>query len=129
MAAQGSVSRVDFIPTKRRDRTTKQGRHYPHPDNEREARAIVSAYSGGMHEGAVGVVIDTYGKLPKSAPKSLDSEPNEHKPDADNTAKAILDALNGIAYHDDRSVTLLHVEKHDRTRRDCEYTEFEVFGR
>lgn len=33
------------------------------------------------------------------------------KPDCDNIAKIILDALNGTAYHDDAQVTSLHVEK------------------
>ena len=34
------------------------------------------------------------------------------KPDADNCGKAILDALNGIAYQDDRQVVILIVEKY-----------------
>ena len=33
------------------------------------------------------------------------------KPDADNISKCILDALNGIAYHDDAQVVSLEVEK------------------
>lgn len=33
------------------------------------------------------------------------------KPDADNIAKAVLDALNGIAFHDDKQVIRLIVEK------------------
>ena len=33
------------------------------------------------------------------------------KPDADNIAKAICDALNGIAYRDDAQITCLIVEK------------------
>lgn len=33
------------------------------------------------------------------------------KPDCDNIAKAILDALNGVAYDDDKQVVRLHVEK------------------
>lgn len=33
------------------------------------------------------------------------------KPDCDNIAKAILDALNGIAYDDDKQVVTLHIEK------------------
>ena len=37
------------------------------------------------------------------------------KPDADNIAKIILDALNGIAFSDDRNITDLKVRK--------EYTE------
>ncbi len=35
-----------------------------------------------------------------------------HKPDADNIAKIILDALNGIAYDDDGQVTELRVSKY-----------------
>lgn len=34
------------------------------------------------------------------------------KPDCDNIAKIILDALNGIAYHDDSQVVGLEVEKY-----------------
>lgn len=34
------------------------------------------------------------------------------KPDCDNIAKIILDALNGIAYHDDSQVIELSVSKH-----------------
>ena len=33
------------------------------------------------------------------------------KPDADNISKCILDALNGIAYHDDSQVTELEIRK------------------
>lgn len=35
----------------------------------------------------------------------------DKKPDCDNLAKIILDALNGIAYKDDSQVTLLHIVK------------------
>lgn len=34
-----------------------------------------------------------------------------HKPDCDNIAKAILDALNGMAYDDDASVVEVAVKK------------------
>ena len=33
------------------------------------------------------------------------------KPDADNVAKIVLDALNGVAYPDDRAIVALHVQK------------------
>ena len=33
------------------------------------------------------------------------------KPDADNIAKVVCDALNGLAWHDDSQVVMLHVEK------------------
>ena len=35
-----------------------------------------------------------------------------HKPDADNIAKAVLDALNGIAYYDDTQIVRLEVIKY-----------------
>ena len=35
----------------------------------------------------------------------------DKKPDCDNLAKIILDALNGIAYKDDSQVTVLHIVK------------------
>jgi len=35
----------------------------------------------------------------------------QHKPDADNVGKVVLDALNGKAYDDDNKITLLHIEK------------------
>lgn len=34
------------------------------------------------------------------------------KPDVDNVAKSVLDALNGVAYEDDTQVCNLHIEKH-----------------
>ena len=34
------------------------------------------------------------------------------KPDNDNIAKAVLDALNGIAYHDDAQIVSLSVDKY-----------------
>jgi Holliday junction resolvase RusA-like endonuclease len=39
------------------------------------------------------------------------SRPHTQKPDGDNIAKAIKDALNGTAYHDDAQVSDLHVRK------------------
>ena len=55
-------------------------------------------------------------QLPKSTPKRVLSEPDTHKPDADNIAKIVLDALNGVAWLDDAQVTSLTVVKLDRTR-------------
>lgn len=54
-------------------------------------------------------------------PKSTSKKKREHmlsgdilptkKPDIDNIAKCILDALNGVAYHDDTQVVLLTIRK------------------
>lgn len=61
------------------------------------------------------VLVYAYFTPPKSASKKKQNAmlgaPYMHKPDADNIAKAILDALNGIAYADDSAVVSLTVEK------------------
>lgn len=66
--------------------------------------------------GPIDVTIVTCRQLPKSTPKRVLSEPDTHKPDADNIAKIVLDALNGVAWLDDAQVTSLTVVKLDRTR-------------
>lgn len=57
--------------------------------------------------GAVAVVITAYLVRPKSSKRA---DPTI-KPDIDNIAKQILDALNGIAWKDDAQVVRLTVQK------------------
>ena len=64
----------------------------------------------------VRVCVETYRPIPKSRPKRVVTEPDTFKPDADNISKLVLDALNGIAWFDDRQVTKLSVIKHTRSR-------------
>ena len=45
----------------------------------------------------------------------LDGTPHIKRPDADNVAKAILDALNSHAYNDDSAIALLTVRKYQTT--------------
>ena len=68
-------------------------------------------------EGEISAVIAAYYSIPKSANKKkkelmLDGEirPTK-KPDCDNVAKIILDALNGIVYKDDSQIVDLTVHK------------------
>jgi Holliday junction resolvase RusA-like endonuclease len=42
---------------------------------------------------------------------ATDRQPCGKKPDMDNLAKVICDALNGVAYHDDAAVVFLQGEK------------------
>lgn len=57
--------------------------------------------------------------VPKSTSKkkaaAMDGTPHIKRPDADNVAKAILDALNGHAYNDDSAIALLTVRKYQTT--------------
>lgn len=74
--------------------------------------------------GELRVIIETYFKIPKNAKKSdkLKMATNEirptKKPDCDNIAKIILDALNGVAYYDDKQVVSLQIEKYYATAKE-----------
>lgn len=65
--------------------------------------------------GKLRAVIVAHFPIPKGTSKkkraSMDGTMYDKKPDCDNIAKIILDALNGIAYDDDAQVALLSVVK------------------
>ena len=72
--------------------------------------------SGGEKlNGNLTVLIQCNFPIPKSVSKKKHAEllhaPYPHKPDCDNLAKSILDALNGIAFDDDMQVVTLIVTK------------------
>lgn len=121
------MARVSFdvfgrVRGKGRPRFTRSGRPYTPKatrDYERDIRDAFENAPGRPPEpfsGPIAVCIMTYRQLPKSAPKSVLSEPDTHKPDIDNVAKIVLDALNGVAWEDDAQVVRLTVSKLDRTR-------------
>lgn len=69
------------------------------------------------YKGPVSAIIIAYYPIPKNASKAKRElmlagqiKPIV-KPDLDNVAKIILDALNGIAYHDDNQVRSLRISK------------------
>lgn len=69
-----------------------------------------------MHTGQIRVEIDAVYAVPVSwavakKKQAYDGEITPGKPDCDNIAKAVLDALNGLAYKDDAQVTELIVKK------------------
>ena len=79
-------------------------------------QAIRLAYvnaGGDVLGGPVHVSISCWFARPKSHSKKRSDapEPKVTKPDVDNLAKAILDALNGVAYEDDSQVYWLEVQK------------------
>lgn len=81
--------------------------------------SYLSAYPacGRFHSGPCSVKICAYHSVPPSwsrrkKEKALSGELQpEKKPDCDNIAKAVLDALNGLAYRDDSQVTALEITK------------------
>ena len=119
-----SVSFAVFgkVMGKGRPRFTRGGHAYTPKATRDYEKALREAYENAPgrpsepFSGPKAVCIMTYRQLPKSTPKSVIREPDTHKPDADNVAKIVLDALNGVAWLDDAQVTSLTVVKLDRTR-------------
>lgn len=101
-----------------RPRVTKFGTYIPKSTRQYRDRIkgeFITA--GGMPlDGPVSVKIDVFRQLPKSRPKILALEPDTFKPDVDNIAKNVLDALNGLAWKDDSQVIELLIRKHPRSR-------------
>lgn len=61
------------------------------------------------------VCVDAFFPVPKSTSKkkkaTMEGAPHTKKPDADNVAKAVLDALNGLAFDDDSRICDLRATK------------------
>ena len=124
MSAEVVVSfAVPFVRGKARPRFARATGHAYTPDATIEAmerlRVAYMAESGGRSAPAgtpVSVTITTARGMPKGRPKRVESEPDVYKPDCDNIAKLVLDALNGVAWADDTQVNMLSVQKFARDR-------------
>lgn len=66
-------------------------------------------------DGSVTVTVSVTRELAKSNPKKWAGRQDVQKPDVDNVLKAVLDALNGLAYADDAHITRELAEKLPRT--------------
>ena len=116
---------VPFVHGQNRPRIAKAGRkvwlHKPASDREREA-VIADAYreaGGTMAPDGQSVVVTIFTRRDvRSDMRKRDgnAQVDVDKPDADNIAKLVLDALNGVAYHDDSQVSALLVVKDTRLR-------------
>lgn len=91
---------------------------------ERKVRQSFLAAGGTKiqgHQVAIRAIMSIYYPIPQSWPPKKQREalagdiPATCKPDADNVSKAVLDALNGYAYEDDKQVVFLHAEKYYST--------------
>lgn len=107
---------------KARPRYTRNGKPYtPSKTSNYESvvkACFIRAYGKRVAiDGPVKISIDARCPIPKSWPKwkKQDAETGKLlptvKPDVDNIAKIILDALNGIAFEDDKNVTSLQIDK------------------
>jgi Holliday junction resolvase RusA-like endonuclease len=113
---------------KPRPRVNRNGRVWT-PDRfkayeKKIARAYIEA-GGERLSGSVSIKVRTFRSLPKSRPKRILEEEDIFKPDIDNILKIVLDALNGVAFEDDKQVVRVLCSKMPRARRE-EYLEVEV---
>ena len=105
---------------KGRPKFTRDG-HCFTPKATREYENLIAeeykAAKGETLDGYIRVNIKAYYKIPKSTTKINRGKIEAGiikpavKPDIDNVVKAILDGLNGIAYHDDSQVVYVDGEK------------------
>ena len=99
---------------KERSRTAKRGHHYT-PARTVNFELTVKCEFRAQHPfheiltGPVGMSVDIQFQRPKTVAKGFwHTGPG----DIDNIVKAIKDALNRVAWKDDRQVAYLHAEKH-----------------
>lgn len=113
---------LPFNPVpKGRPRFTRTGHAYTPAKTAKYEKDIAEYYKnneGTLFENAITVKIIFAMPIPKSFTQktkrliATGEYKYTKKPDVDNMAKAVLDALNGVAYTDDSLITHLTVAKH-----------------
>lgn len=104
---------------KGRPRVTRNGTFTPKKtrDYEKKVRDCYIAQGGQMFPddtplfASITAIFPIPSSLSKKRRALFNGKRHCKKPDADNVAKAILDALNGVAYRDDSAVSSLLVGK------------------
>lgn len=97
---------------KARPRFTCQGRVYTPKqtaDYEQQIRQAYISAGGQLISNTAPIIVCITAEFKKA--KSNKMQTPTLKPDTDNIAKIVCDALNGIAYHDDKQITSLTVDK------------------
>lgn len=107
---------------KGRPRFTKSGHTYTPAKTAEYEKLVKAEYirqcaGQSLHGQPVRISINAFFEIPKNTSKKrrsemmgMDRRPTK-KPDADNVIKIITDALNGIAYDDDRQIVALMFKK------------------
>jgi len=109
------------VTAKARPRVTRYGTYTP--EKTRNYETLVKemfhiTYGQLMLEGELGIEINLYFQIPKSASKKKKELMEKghvrpiKRPDWDNCGKAIADALNGLAYRDDSQIVEAIVKKY-----------------
>lgn len=105
---------------KQRPRVTRWGTHTPEETvnySNLVKYCFMESGQDKINDAFVTFKINSYHPIPKNTPKykkahmELECVPCATKPDADNIAKIVMDALNNLAYSDDSKVVGLEVYK------------------
>lgn len=101
---------------KGRPRMTRSGRAYTPKDTLEYEAKIAEAYKGPLFKNSLLSMTLVFSRDgTEMTIKVIEREPTSPYSsltgDVDNYAKAILDALNGVAYTDDKQIIRLYVEK------------------
>ena len=97
---------------KARPRFTCQGWAYTPKqtaDYEQQIRQAYISAGGQLISDTAPIIVCITAYFKKAKTNKMDFP--TLKPDTDNIAKAVCDALNGVAYHDDKQITSLTVDK------------------
>lgn len=116
--------RVPFVKGKARPRFSRGHAYTPKATSDAQetiAAAYMEACGGDVLRASEGVpvvvaVLTTRNVKSGFRRREGDAHADLQKPDADNIAKLVLDALNGVAYEDDSQVFALFVLKLPRRR-------------
>ncbi len=121
------ISTFTYSGTVRGQGRPRFGRHgvYESPADTAYKKAIADAYReqcGTYYNSRpIRVTIDIARALPAyRAKRGIKCEQDVIKPDLDNVAKAVLDALSQVAYEDDRQIVALTVRKFPRVAAECD---------
>ena len=96
---------------KPRPRITKRGYAYTPKTYQEYEKEFASYYKGPMFEGTVSINLTIKPKKMIVYITELEAEESKVRGDLDNIAKGVLDALNEIAYPDDKWVQKLLIRK------------------
>lgn len=113
---------VEGLPVaKGRPRVTRNGTYTPRKTKDYEKLVKYSfrnQYKGQALQGALKIRIDFYMYIPKNTSKKRRKLKNDKeilptkRPDFDNLTKSITDALNGLAFEDDKQIVEAHIYKY-----------------
>lgn len=114
---------VGKIVGKERPRVNMYSGQIYTPNRTKDYETLIQQYfkikypSYQMLEGRISINIVAYLKIPQNTSKTKTAEMLENKisptkkPDVDNIAKSVLDALNKFVFNDDNQVSKISVEK------------------